>query len=294
VLETKVLQDRENQLDWVNIVFLFAAHLVAVYGVYYAAFVHFSWPTMILSAIWLGCCSLSITGGYHRLFSHPTYKCVSPLRLFYLLFGGASGQNSALKWSSDHRWHHANTDEESDPYNIQKGFWWAHMGWVLRKGPPEDFSNSKDLMADPLILFQHRFYLPLAIVVGAVIPAALGALWGDMWGGLLLAGFLRIVIQYQTTFAINSVAHTIGTQPYDKRDSSRDSFVTALVTWGEGYHNFHHTFPSDYRNGIKFYHFDPTKWWVWLMSWVGVTRDLKRIPKNIIEKAKQRALISQG
>ena len=106
-------------------------------------------------------------------------------------------------------------------------------------------------------------------------------------GGILVIGFLRLVIQWHATFSINSVAHTIGNQPYDTESTSRDSWITAILTLGEGYHNFHHRFALDYRNGVRWFQLDPTKWFVFSMSKVGVTKDLRRVPQEAIEKAKE-------
>ena len=233
------------------------------------------------------CCGLAITGGYHRLFAHRTYRSHSLLELFYLCFGAGAAQNSALKWSSDHRIHHTHCDREMDPYNIRRGFFWAHMGWVFFKDPDEKPDNVRDLEKDALVRFQDRFYLPLAVFFGGVVPAAIASLWGDSLGGFLVAGVLRLVLQYQSTFSINSLAHTIGTRPYSKKTSARDSFVTAIFSFGEGYHNFHHRFPGDYRNGIRAWHFDPTKWWLWGLSKAGFVKDLKRVPREIIEAARR-------
>lgn len=282
---------KPRKIDWVNTLFIGSAHLLALWGVLHMIFVQFSWWTVGLGLVWMGACSVSITGGYHRLFSHPTYKAIAPLRLFYLLFGAASAQNSALKWSSDHRIHHTKTDTEEDPYNILQGFWWAHVGWVLHKesdGLQE--SRVKDLSADPLIRFQHRWYIPLAILMGVLLPAGLGMLWGDALGAVLIAGFLRLVIQWHATFSVNSFAHYVGSRPYCLKGTARDSFLTALITLGEGYHNFHHRFQSDYRNGVRWHHFDPTKWWVFVLSKVGVCRDLKRVPKETIQRAREAVL----
>lgn len=276
-----------RRIDWVNISFLLGTHILGLAGIAYCVFVAFSWWTLGLACLWLLFSGLSVTGGYHRLFAHRSYRCILPLRLFYLLFGAAACQNSALRWASDHRQHHGATDEEDDPYNIQKGFWWAHLGWVLFKSPPSDFANAKDLLADPLVRFQDRYYVPLALVVAGLIPVLLGLAWGDPVGALLLAGFLRLTVQYHATFSVNSLAHTLGRQPYSRENSARDSVVTAFVTLGEGYHNFHHRFPADYRNGVRAWHFDPTKWWVWLCSRIGVTRDLRRVPVEMIRRARE-------
>ena len=277
----------KRQWFWENILVLVMTHLLALCGIAYVIFVSFSWWTIGLALLWLTLCVLSTTGGYHRLFAHRTYQASKGVRLFYLLFGAASGQGSALRWASDHRLHHAHTDEAEDPHNIKRGFWWAHVGWLLYRSPPLHLENTKDLQADPLIRFQDRFYLLLAVLVGFGVPTLLAAAWRDPLGGLLLAGFLRLAIQYQATFSINSVAHWVGRQPYSKDTSARDSWVAAIVTLGEGYHNYHHTFPGDYRNGQRLHQFDPTKWWIWLLSKVGAAWDLRRVPRETVLRVRQ-------
>lgn len=282
------VQALPRRLDWVNISVLALVHLLAVAGAAWLAF-EFHWMTLALAGVWAFASGLSITGGYHRLFAHPTYRGSWPLRAFYLLFGAASVQNSALKWASDHRWHHAQTDRERDPYNIRLGFWWAHLGWVLVKEPPPDLANVADLRADPLVRFQHRGYVALAVLMGAALPAGIAALWGDALGGLLVAGCLRLTGIYHATFSINSVAHTIGKRTYDRNASAGDSAITALITLGEGYHNFHHRFPADYRNGIRAWHYDPTKWWIWTADKIRLARDLRRTPADAIARARAAA-----
>lgn len=278
----------KRQLDWTNTIFIASAHVMAVVALVYTA-INFHWQTLLLGLLWFAFCGLSITGGYHRLFSHITYKAAWPLRLFYLCFGAASVQNSALKWSADHRVHHLKVDTLRDPYDISQGFWWAHIGWVLCKQPDEGqkLASVQDLEADPLVRFQHNFYLPMALLFAIVMPAAIGALWGDWLGALLMCGFLRLVAQWHSTFSVNSFAHLIGSQPYSTNNSARDSWITAIISLGEGYHNFHHRFQTDYRNGIRWFQLDPTKWFVWSMSKVGVTRDLRRVPATAIARARQ-------
>lgn len=283
---------RPVKLYWENILVLVGVHIAAAAAILYAIFVRCSWQTLVLAAVWTFLCSVSITGGYHRLFSHRTYRAAGIVRFFYLIFGAASGQGSALRWSTDHRSHHAHTDAEGDPHDITRGFWWAHMGWLFYRSPPAEPANVRDLEADPVVRFQDRFYIPLVVVVGFVIPMGLAWIWGDPWGGLLLAGFLRIALQYEATFSVNSVAHTIGRRPYATDTSARDSAITAMVTLGEGYHNYHHRFPADYRNGVRWYQFDPTKWWVWALSKIGLTWDLKAVSPEMIQKAKEALALS--
>jgi stearoyl-CoA desaturase (delta-9 desaturase) len=274
-----------REKDWTNILVIGVAHLLALVGVGWLVFVQASPWTIGLGLLWFALCGMGVTGGYHRLFAHKSYRAAWPVRLFYLCFGAAAVQNSALKWSSDHRVHHAFTDRDGDPYNIRRGFFWAHMGWILFKDPAVERDNVRDLAADPLMRFQDRFYIPLAVLFGAVLPWSLGWIWGDPWGALLVAGFLRLVLEWHATFFVNSLAHTLGSRPYCRVGTARDSFLTAIVTLGEGYHNFHHRFQADYRNGVRWYQLDPTKWLVWSLSKVGLTSDLRRTPPQAIERA---------
>jgi stearoyl-CoA desaturase (Delta-9 desaturase) len=280
-----------NERDWTNILFVGTAHLFALAAILYLVFVLASPWTIGLGAAWFALCGVAVTGGYHRLFAHPTYRAVLPLRFFYLLFGAASVQNSALKWSAAHRIHHAKTDREEDPYNIRRGFWWAHMGWIFFKDPEAKAARGvKDLAADPLVRWQDRHYILIALAMGCVLPVCLGLIWGDPIGALLVAGFLRLVVQWHATGAVNSFAHYLGSQPYSRANSARDSFWTALLTLGEGYHNFHHRFQIDYRNGVRWYHFDPTKWFVWSMARLGLAWDLRRTPRETIRLARATVL----
>ncbi|MEM7204449.1 MAG: fatty acid desaturase [Planctomycetota bacterium] len=226
----------QNPINRVNFSFLVFAHLMAVAAVLYLVFVKFSWWTLGLGALWSLACGLSITGGYHRLFSHGSYRAGVGARLFYLLFGAASVQNSALKWSSDHRMHHSNTDREGDPYDSTRGFWWSHVGWVIFRDAADDVrDNVADLERSSLVRLQHRHYVALAIVMGGVVPLLLGLLWGDPIGALLVAGFLRLVLQWHSTFSINSVAHLFGgKRPFAPASAPRESFWLARFTLGEG------------------------------------------------------------
>jgi len=282
---------RRARFDWVNVTFLSFAHVCALLAVLYVTIVYCSWWTIGFGALWGALCGLSITGGYHRLFAHGAYRASAPLRVFYLLFGAASVQNSALKWAADHRAHHAYTDRDGDPYDISRGFFWAHIGWVLRHAPStNNDALVADLAEDPLVRLQHRHYVLLAVLFGALLPLAFGALWGDPIGTMLVAGWLRLVVQWHATFAINSLTHTFGSQPYTTRVSARDSFWIALLTLGEGYHNFHHRFQVDYRNGVRWFHFDPTKWWICATALCGLARNLRRVPRERI--AAVRAVVS--
>jgi stearoyl-CoA desaturase (Delta-9 desaturase) len=276
-----------KSINWVTALFLVLTPLIGVVwgGVHITLFgVH---PfEVVLFALYIAATGFSITAGYHRHFAHGAYECRGFVKAFYLLFGAAAFQHSVMSWASDHRRHHANIDEDEDPYNIRKGFLWAHIGWLIFKPPnPDDFSNIPDLTADPMVRFQHRFYVPLAVTMGFGLPLAIGYATGHAWGCLLWAGVLRTVVVHHSTFFVNSLAHTLGKRPYSIAVSARDSVVTALLTMGEGYHNFHHRFATDYRNGVRRHQWDPTKWLIRAMAAVGWAWSLSRTPPEKIVAA---------
>lgn len=272
---------------WENILALVGVHAGAVVAVAYALDGRAAPQSIALGAAWFALCMLSTTAGYHRLFAHRSYKASAGLRMFYLLFGAASGQGPILVWASDHRTHHVRTDTDDDPHNIRRGFWWAHVGWLLYRSPPPDLRNVRDLREDRWVLAQRRFYVPLLVGMGFGLPTLIAASWGDPVGGLLMAGFLRLAVQYQATFCINSVAHRFGRRPYSKASSARDSALAAILTFGEGYHNYHHRFPADYRNGVRAHHFDPTKWWIWTAWKAGLASNLRRVPTHVIRRVRE-------
>lgn len=238
--------------------------------------------------IFLFASGLSITAGYHRLWAHRAYEARLPLRIFYMLFGAQALQNSILIWTSMHRVHHKCVDHvDQDPYSIKRGFLYAHMGWMLRDYPCHalDFSNVPDLQRDAVVMFQHRHYLGLALFMNIAVPGLVGLVYGEPGAFLLLAGLLRLVLNHHLTFFINSIAHIWGRRPYTEENSARDNDLVALFTYGEGYHNYHHQFSWDYRNGVRWWHIDLTKWWIATWSWVGQARNLRRVPEFRIRRA---------
>lgn len=247
------------------------------------------WPLVALTLVLYVLTTWSITGGYHRLFSHRAYEAHPLLKFIYLFFGTAAFQGSALEWCADHRIHHRHTDTEKDPYNIKQGFWWAHIGWIFYEPGGRNLEDfPEDLKKEPLFVFQFKHYGILAVICGFGMPTVIGALMGYPFGGFLFGGVLRMVLASQSTFLINSYAHTFGRRPYNNRQTARDSFILGVLAMGEGYHNYHHQFASDYRNGVRWYQWDPTKWSIRFFSWIGLTWRLKTIPKVEIIRARVR------
>ncbi len=235
---------------------------------------------------------MSITLGYHRLFSHLSFKAKWPVKFLTLVFGAAAFENSCLSWASDHRHHHKHTDHDGDPYDISRGFFYAHIGWLLFKlDPMPVMDNVNDLKKDKMVMWQDKWVHLIGLIVGLVIPPAIGYLVGGATAALgcfLIAGFLRIVVVQHCTFFINSLCHTIGSRPYNSGNSARDSAIMAVFTCGEGYHNYHHAFQHDYRNGVKPWQFDPTKWMIWTLSKFGLTSNLRRVSDAKILLAEMR------
>jgi stearoyl-CoA desaturase (Delta-9 desaturase) len=278
----------KNQTDWINAIFLISTPILTIlFVILYLKIDGFNPTILIPTLILYFITGISITAGYHRLFSHRSFKAHPLVKAIFLIFGAATFQNSALKWCTDHRRHHLECDTDEDPYSITKGFFHAHFGWLLIK-EKEKYKDkfAPDLVNDPLVLLQHKFYLPLCIIVGFGLPIYLGYLMGSVLGGIAIVALFRIVFVHHMTFFINSLCHMVGTQPYSDLNTAKDSPVMAVFTYGEGYHNFHHQFQTDFRNGIRFYDFDPTKWTISLLSFLGLAWDLKKTPQEDIIKAK--------
>lgn len=277
------------EINWVPAIILTATPIAALTVIPWYAVAHdFSTAAWVSFVILLALNGLSITGGYHRLWAHRAYEAHWSLRLVFMLFGAMAIQNSILIWASGHRTHHRYVDDvELDPYSARRGFWFSHMGWMLRNYPSSvpNFNNANDLLNDKMVMFQHHYYVPLVAAMNLGLPLALGWMLGDLWGVFLLGGLLRLVVSHHVTFFINSLAHMWGTRPYTDENTARDNPLLALVTYGEGYHNYHHIFQYDYRNGVKWWQFDPTKWLILGLSWVGITRNLKRCSDFAIQKA---------
>ena len=263
---------------------LLALLLVPAWGLYAG----YSASLWVWAVIVLYLNGMSITGGYHRLWSHKAYKAHWIVRLWFALWGAGALQNSILIWASDHRRHHRHVDDnDADPYSAGRGLWFSHMGWMLRewKTNEEDFSNVQDLQRDPIVMWQHNHYVAITSFMNIGVPILIGLAVGDVFGALLVVGLLRLVVNHHVTFFINSLAHYWGTRPYTDENSARDNGFLAFLTYGEGYHNYHHIFQTDYRNGIRWYQWDPTKWMIAGLAKLGLTSELKTVPDFRIQRA---------
>ncbi len=279
-----------RKLNLTNIILLSSLLLTTLTALpWYAIHVGISRSEWLLFLGFVIATGLSITVGYHRLFAHRSFQA-SPLITFLALFFGAGAlEQSALLWSSQHRDHHRYVDTDRDPYNIKQGFWYAHIGWMLFWHEKPTTVNVEDLRANALIMHQHRYYLSWAITAGVFLPLAIGAVTGHLLGAFLLGVVGRLTLVHHSTWSINSICHTFGKATYDIDATARDHWLVAFLTNGEGYHNFHHRFASDYRNGVRWYQWDPSKWAIALLSWCGLAKKLYRTAPQAILAAKTAA-----
>jgi len=292
---------RKEKLYLRNALFMGFAHAIGIFGLCTAFLGYWKWQTIFLGVALYCISGLGITVGYHRYFTHRAFKCGKVLQVALSIMGVMAVENSIKMWVADHVTHHAKVDTEKDPYNATRGFWHSHIGWILFKEPSRvlDYGPAQHLAGKSwtarIVEFQHTYYYWLAIFFSGVVPVLISSLWGDPLGGFVFAGFSRLIVTWHGTFCVNSLAHFKhwgSSQPYSRRNTAQDSWLVSLVTFGEGYHNYHHAFPGDYRNGPFWYNFDPSKWLIFLFECVGIASALNRIPEEKIIGAREAVLVS--
>jgi stearoyl-CoA desaturase (delta-9 desaturase) len=243
----------------------------------FAYFYDYTWIDWSLFAVLYFVSGLGITVGYHRLMSHRSFDCPNWVKASLLIAGAWALQNSAIKWTADHLRHHAHCDQEADPYNAKLGFWHSHCGWLFAERHYDDMQYASRVAQDPIAIWQHKHYAAI-VLSGLALTFLIGFIANGVVGGIgcfLLAGVGRTFAVLNSTFCINSICHIWGEQPFGAKDSSRNSWWVSLITFGEGYHNYHHMYPSDYRNGPKWYDFDPSKWLIYGLHLFGLASGLR-------------------
>jgi stearoyl-CoA desaturase (delta-9 desaturase) len=247
------------------------AHLIPFAAVFTG--VRLSW--LVLGAVLYVARMFCITAGYHRYFAHRSYR-LGRIPQFLLAFGGTtSAQKGPLWWASTHRDHHRFTDTDRDPHSPQKGFWWAHVGWILSRKPTGGHDRIKDFAKYPELRFidKHDWIGPWTLGVVAYLIGG--------WGGLVVGFFWSTVLLWHATFSVNSLSHTFGWRRFGTDDTSRNSTFVALMTMGEGWHNNHHHCPSSARQGFRWWEVDVTFYVLQMLRGVGVVRDLRPPPAAV-------------
>ncbi|KAL7023170.1 hypothetical protein ACKWTF_012511 [Chironomus riparius] len=278
--------DYKVEIVWKNVVIFLYLHTAAIYG--------FTLEKKLSSLIFGWVCGLSsafgTTVGAHRLYTHRSYKANRSLQILLLIWQTMAVQNSMYTWCRDHRMHHKYTDTNADPHNSERGFFFSHIGWLMCKKHPDvkKFGakiDMSDLETDPLVMFQHKYYFILALIFGFIIPIYITCLLGESFHIVWYGHIFRYMLGLNLVWCINSVAHFWGTKPYDKNISSTDSYLVGTLGVGEGWHNYHHVFPFDYKCAEK------TRYWCNLslgvldfFAYIGWATDLKEVSKETIDK----------
>ncbi|XP_061181164.1 stearoyl-CoA desaturase-like [Saccostrea echinata] len=282
-----------QKLVWRNVILMSALHIGSLYALTLIPTSHpLTWVWAIFYYVVSG---LGITAGAHRLWAHKSYKARAPLRCLLALMNAAALQNDILDWSRDHRVHHKYSETDADPHNAKRGFFFAHIGWllvrkhpnVMEKGSRLDFS---DLYADKIVMFQRRFYRPLVLVMCFVVPSVVPwYFWGEsLWNSYFIGAILRYCVLLNATWSVNSFAHLWGTRPYDKRINPAENLGVTLSAVGEGFHNYHHTFPSDYSTSEYGWHLNITTVFINCMYYLGQAYDMKKTPAKVVQLRKLR------
>lgn len=266
---------RRNGFNWGVTLFLIAFHLGAVVALF-----NFSWPAFFLAFfLWWVSGSLGIGIGYHRLLTHRGFKTPKWVEYFLTICGTLAMEGSPIAWVATHRIHHVFTEREGDPHSPRDGFWWSHMGWILRghsvqRNLEATARYAQDLLKDPFQVWLLRWhYLTTAAL--AVLLFALGGWQFVLWGI-----FLRIVVSWHTTWFVNSAAHVWGSRRFETRDDSRNLWWVGLLAFGEGWHNNHHAHQSSARHGLTWYEIDLNWYGIWVLQKLGLATNVRLFKLN--------------
>lgn len=251
-------------------------------------------PTAVIAAIFFYIVRMfAITGFYHRYFSHRTFKTSRAMQFIIAAWGNTAMQRGALWWAANHRHHHQHSDTEEDIHSPgQQGFLWSHIGWITcQKNFPTDYSRIKDLSKYPELVFLNRYdqlvpwlYGVAMYGIGFLLETYIPALEVTAGQFFVWTFFVSTVFLLHGTLMINSMAHVWGRQRYDTEDDSKNSAILALITLGEGWHNNHHRYPHSTRQGFRWWEIDITYYGLKIMSWLGLIKNLKRVPKELLEE----------
>ena len=241
-------------------------------------------PGVVVRPIdWVVCGALylirmfGVTGVYHRYFSHRTYKTSRWFQLVLALVAMSSSQKGVLWWAAHHRHHHKHSDGPLDIHSpVQKGFWYAHVGWIFDGTEATDYSKIKDFARYPELMFLNKFWWLPPALLGVGVFLALG------WSGLLIGFALSTVLLWHGTYTINSLTHLFGKRVYETTDDSRNSLILALITLGEGWHNNHHYYQASTRQGFHWWQVDITYYVLRLLSFVGLIWDIREPPAAVV------------
>jgi len=297
-MEEEEEEVKEIEIVWGNVIKFVILHSLALYGLTLLPGISTNmWIFLFLTYQFSGA---GITAGAHRLWAHKSYSARLPLRIFLTVANSMAGQNSIYVWSRDHRTHHKYSETHGDPHNAKRGFFFAHMGWLLCRKHPKVTTAGKtidlsDLEADPMVMFQHRHYVACMVTACFILPTIIPhILWGESLGTAYCMAVLRYVLVLHFTWLVNSAAHLFGGKPYDVTIGPAENSLVSALAMGEGHHNYHHVFPMDYSTSEWGYSLNVTKVFIDVMAWAGLAYNLKTTkPDTIVARAKRTGRIEQ-
>ncbi|KAJ1522181.1 hypothetical protein ONE63_002491 [Megalurothrips usitatus] len=280
----------KTEIVWFNTIGFLILHLLTLYGIYLGMF-HAS----VLTDIWafvVGFISAeSVLLGAHRLYTHRSYKATFPLRLLIVLWQTVSSQNCLWVWVRDHRQHHKYSDTNADPHNASRGFFFSHIGWLMVRKHPSVFEAGRrvdmsDIEADKLVMFQKKYYNILYVLLSILFPTVVPVwLWNETWWNSFFLSFItRTFVVLNIAWLVNSWAHLYGTHPFNNDILPSESRLVSFLTFGEGWHNFHHTFPWDYRAAEFGQNFNLTCSIIEMFEKIGWAYDLKAAPESLVKR----------
>nr|ADP21587.1 fatty-acyl CoA Z/E11-desaturase [Yponomeuta evonymella] len=286
---------RKFQIVYPNLITFGYGHISLLYGAY-LMFTFAKWQTIVFAHVMIILSGFGITAGAHRLWAHRTYKAKMPLQILLMLLNTLAFQNTAMDWVRDHRLHHKYSDTDADPHNATRGFFYSHVGWLLvrkhkevkRRGKLIDLS---DIENNPVLSFQKKYAIPLVSLVTFVMPTVIPMyFWGEnLTNAWHVATLYRYVFVLNATFLVNSAAHYWGYKPYEKSILPSQNHFVSLFALGEGFHNYHHVFPWDYRTAeLGNNTLNPTTKFIDFFAWIGWAYDLKAVPEDMINNRKSR------
>ncbi|KAL0831151.1 hypothetical protein ABMA28_002020 [Loxostege sticticalis] len=285
-------RSHEWQIVWRNVFAFIYLHTAAVYGLYLIFTGRAKLYTWVFAVVFAVASGMGVTAGAHRLWAHRAYKARWPLRVFLAILQTMAFQNHIYEWVRDHRVHHKFTETDADPHNAKRGFFFSHIGWLMVRKHKEVFEKGasvdmSDLEKDPIVMFQKKTYLVVMPLLCFLIPAWIPVhYWGEnAWSSWYVAAILRYTIALHFTWLVNSAAHIWGNRPYDKYIGATDNKTVAICAFGEGWHNYHHVFPWDYKAAeLGNYSTNLSTGLIDIAAKIGWAYDLKTVSADMIRK----------
>ncbi|XP_043471854.1 acyl-CoA Delta-9 desaturase-like [Leptopilina heterotoma] len=284
----------KTEVKWLTAFFVLVLHIA---GVYFS----FTFPylqkkkTVLFEWIVAHMVGFGVTGGVHRFWTHRAYKAKWPLRLILLVCFYTSGQNSLYNWVRYHRLHHKYTETDADPHNSNRGFFFSHVGWLMMRRHPEVIRRGKqidmsDILQDPIVAFGEKYFEYFKVLFTFVIPIVIPVyLWNEEWYYSIATTIVRYIVTLNSTWSVNSLAHMWGAKPYDKTIAPVENKLVAHMTMGEGWHNYHHVFPYDYKCAeLGNYSLNWTTFLIDMFAKIGWAYDLKQPREDLIKTVKEK------